>query len=736
MNDPTMANPSPQIPLSSQKREQLLAICQQTLAAHPEISPWLQAIPTSDNQSLPFLPIRCFRLLSVSRFPEQSFNQSLVRTFRSSGSTNVTRASHHLGTTGWKSYQSAAVIGFQHAARRLGIPLTTPIVSLVPPESTWPESSLAAMMSFWKVSGLHVHFVDIESHPENLKKFLETELAEPNDQPILIFGTSLHHLTVCHWQLTHNNAQHFINNRKVWFFDTGGTKGRTLDVKQNDLQAFMRLWVAPHAQVSFLSEYGMCELSSQAYTVEGNHRGIFECSPTLKVVCISADFNSFCAPGEPGFLGFIDEANVDSWPFIVSEDLGTLVDDGLFQRFSFIGRAPDATLKGCSLNVRSNFKFSLSELAKELKHEHEDSNETRKLKEQNKQVAKNQTENRHLFLPHELLSHLNTLASPSWNQPLLDDLTASLVGWNNSQKEEQLKHQNALKNSELAIIASANIPITWLFPAAHAWLMSAKNINIYLPSLRPEDPISGLVREQIKTLGEAFNQCTNQNFIRIFHDRLPNNANCDVLLIFGNDDTIENIQNQLKADRRHMRLIGFGHYRNSCIINERESAESFAQATQRWFGRGCLTPMIARVPSNWTSQDTEHFARKWVKAAARITEGKKPTQYREQLRKQFQFSHRHNLAELHAVIRSHHLDARVYEDIETATVCVDLQRLSAIDIESTKLSSKILDWAGSGWLTLVSLQECPEPWQKVPTESCTPTLWDTHQGKHWVDWLS
>jgi len=50
--------------------------------------------------------------------------------------------------------------------------------------------------------------------------------------------------------------------------------------------------------------------------------------------------------GKPGMLAVTDLANIDSCAFLLTEDLGVRLSDGMF---SVLGRLDDAGLRGCNL---------------------------------------------------------------------------------------------------------------------------------------------------------------------------------------------------------------------------------------------------------------------------------------------------------------------------------------------------------------------------------------------------
>lgn len=726
MNPPTDANKHPDIELSASELAGLADVCQRTLARRPELAAWVRPIDVGGGVSLPFIPIRCFRLMNVSSFPDTDLAAPLMQVFRSSGSTQSVRATHYLGPAGWMAYQQSSVEGFRDACGRLGISTTSTIVSLVPSREQWPESSLAAMIALWKDSGLDVHYVDVEASPESLFNFFNTQKGTKNESYV-IFGTSLHILSVAQWHAdgAGGGAKAFINCKNVAVFDTGGSKGRTVNVQAEDLQRLIKCWVSDETNLKLVSEYGMCELTSQAYTASAPHNNVFQCSPTLRSYVIRSDLKRVSPHEEVGFLAFVDLANSDSWPCIITEDLGHTL-NAANRSFALRGRAPDATVKGCSLNVRTNFRFDLSRLI-----EGAQSQETsaEKMTEKNPTSAVLKTlQQRNLFTPEQLMQ---ALQHPDWDNGFKQDLNTTLIGWNHPSQEQSFLDEGKLRGETIAIIASANIPITWLFPAAHAWLMGAREVQIFLPSVRQEDPISAVIRRQIIALADAFNHCTKSNFVRIYKNRFSGSSNAERVLIFGHDETIRSVSTDLQLRGTKKSLIGLGHFRNKFSLNSSSEFSLLAAQCSTWLGRGCLTPIVAEVPDSWSTNEITATASALTAACAAEFK-RKYASHMETLK----YAHRHNLSELQATAKMNQLDMYVRDEGAHGVACIALSEVDPKSLAQTELSQKLLDWGGCGWLTIAKKSICNRLWPDLGHEYAWPKLWDTHQGKNWHAWLT
>lgn len=139
--------------------------------------------------------------------------------------------------------------------------------------------------------------------------------------------------------------------------DTGGPKGRHLDISRADQHAALsqRLGVPRGLMVG---ELGMTELCSQRYeeTVRAHlgvqpatHQGYFG-PPWLRTRTVRLDGSGACLPGEQGLVAHLDLANLDTCAFILTADLGQLDPDG---GLHLAGRVPGSEWRGCGLDAEA-----------------------------------------------------------------------------------------------------------------------------------------------------------------------------------------------------------------------------------------------------------------------------------------------------------------------------------------------------------------------------------------------
>ncbi len=129
-----------------------------------------------------------------------------------------------------------------------------------------------------------------------------------------------------------------------WLLETGGFKGRSREVPKAELYAGMaRLFGVPDK--SIWNEYGMSELSSQAYACGTN--GIHSNPPWARVLVWDPVRKREVRVGEQGLARWFDLANIDSVMALQTLDLAERTRDG----FRLLGRMARTEPRGCSLGI-------------------------------------------------------------------------------------------------------------------------------------------------------------------------------------------------------------------------------------------------------------------------------------------------------------------------------------------------------------------------------------------------
>src|SRR5262245_43294746 len=122
---------------------------------------------------------------------------------------------------------------------------------------------------------------------------------------------------------------------------TGGFKGAESTLSEDELMAKLEAVLGvPRAMV--VAEYGMTELSSQAYGTP------FSPMPSLALRVLHPESGALQPTGEVGLVACFDLLNLDHVSAILTSDLGSLDEAG---RLTLRGRMPGAVPRGCSLSA-------------------------------------------------------------------------------------------------------------------------------------------------------------------------------------------------------------------------------------------------------------------------------------------------------------------------------------------------------------------------------------------------
>ncbi|HKI69529.1 MAG TPA: hypothetical protein VKA67_08070, partial [Verrucomicrobiae bacterium] len=164
-------------------------------------------------------------------------------------------------------------------------------------------------------------------------------------QPLVLLGTAFSFVHLLDFLTEQNLCFELPAGSRV--METGGYKGRSRVIPKTELHALItRQLGIPETHI--ICEYGMSELSSQAYDAKcGAHASekSYHFPPWARAQIISPEKNNEVAEGETGLIRIFDLANVLFVMAIQTEDLGVRRGEG----FELIGRADLAELRGCSL---------------------------------------------------------------------------------------------------------------------------------------------------------------------------------------------------------------------------------------------------------------------------------------------------------------------------------------------------------------------------------------------------
>lgn len=291
-------------------------------------------------EQIPAVPTDVFKLRRVACHPA-SLDQAV---FRTSGTTVGARGEHAMRTT--DSYRFAALAW----GRAMLFPDCSQAACILLADPSAQDSSLRFMLAeFAQALGGNVTWgVDAQSlQVEGIREAVRK--ATDKGEPVLVAGASFAFVHL----LDHLDAPIALPAGSR-IMQTGGFKGRSREVdatvlRQQIAEAF------GVGQTHVVGEYGMTELSSQAYEAgpwtdvepTAARPGVYFAPGWMRVRAVDPQTLEPVAAGEPGLARIEDLANVDSAVVIQTADRVRVLDQG----FELLGREPQATPRGCSIGI-------------------------------------------------------------------------------------------------------------------------------------------------------------------------------------------------------------------------------------------------------------------------------------------------------------------------------------------------------------------------------------------------
>lgn len=289
--------------------------------------------PPARWQDAPLVPTDLFRDLDLCSLPAASATPTAAgAVFRTSGTTAV-------GTRGTRRAPDLRLYDAAMAAPFIahvlgGDPRPRPWLSLVPPVADVPDSSLSHMIS--RLSEDLAADVTWAMGSEGLDLAACRATLAGAREPIVVLATAFA-LTTLLDALSAPTPLPPGSRLMV----TGGFKGRTREVSEDEQLAAIE-WLLGLTPDEVVPEYGMTELTSQAYGRP------LKPNPTLRMWAVDPATQRPLEAGETGLVACFDLLNLDNVSAILTGDLGRLDARGGLTLF---GRAPEATVRGCSLSA-------------------------------------------------------------------------------------------------------------------------------------------------------------------------------------------------------------------------------------------------------------------------------------------------------------------------------------------------------------------------------------------------
>jgi hypothetical protein len=297
--------------------------------ANPIYAAYCQSIQKNEVDQLadiPFLPISFFKTHKLSCLLDSDLSY-----FESSGTSGQVNAKHYYKDL--SSYHQSIELSYRHF---FGNKKYT-IVGLLPHYLERQHSSLVAMVRHWMQMNEQEEYFFLHDF-EKLVDCLE----ENSNQEILLIGISFALIDFAEYK--NQNLQlktpDIYRDLKLTIIETGGMKGSRPEIAKEELVNILQ---NSFPQAKIISEYGMCELFSQAFSDTDLW---FSTPPWMKVLVGDINDPRLVAEQGRGPAKIIDLANVNSCAFIETQDLIDLKSNGQFQ---ILGRMNQADLRGCSL---------------------------------------------------------------------------------------------------------------------------------------------------------------------------------------------------------------------------------------------------------------------------------------------------------------------------------------------------------------------------------------------------
>ncbi len=282
--------------------------------------------PVVDVRDIPFLPISFFKTHNVS-----TLDANLAEDyFLSSGTSNMTRSKHNVFSK--QFYIDNTISCFEQFYDKTS---SYCYICLLPNYLEQQHSSLICMMDNFVKASRYKHSGFFK---DNLIDVADI-LAENEHFGIesVLFGVTYALLDLIELKK--------MQLKNTIVFETGGMKGRRQETSKKELHKILKTGFGIE---SIASEYGMCELFSQAYAIKD---GIFHTPKQMQVVIKPInDPMGENLVNHNGIINIIDLANVDTCSFIQTEDIGLQHEDGSFE---IIGRIDHSALRGCNLMYNS-----------------------------------------------------------------------------------------------------------------------------------------------------------------------------------------------------------------------------------------------------------------------------------------------------------------------------------------------------------------------------------------------
>ena len=325
-------------------------------------NPKTPAFPASQKanwRQIPCVPTSAFKEFEITSLSKSQ--RSFV--FQSSGTAGQNPSRHFHSKDSLALYEKSLARWFFHHFPPAN-PETERLFILTPPPIETPHSSLVHMLEtvrHWQGFPKSVFYgrlvagerwgLDADRLLRDLRK------AGRRNSPAALLGTAFNFVQLLDALAASRQTLSLPSGSRL--LETGGYKGRTRELAKTALYSELADCLGiPSGRM--ISEYGMSELSSQAYDGRLNAEDpcfrarrvpplnaarLFHFPPWVRCQIIVPETGQEANEGETGLIRVFDLANVWSVMALQTEDLGRRLSGGI----EFLGRAANAEARGCSL---------------------------------------------------------------------------------------------------------------------------------------------------------------------------------------------------------------------------------------------------------------------------------------------------------------------------------------------------------------------------------------------------
>jgi hypothetical protein len=297
--------------------------CERRNALPDNIRHWAQ---------VPALPTAAFKEFEVSSIPPGE----RTAVFYSSGTTREKRSRHFHHAQSLALYEASLLPAFERSFQ----PIPSMKLIFLTPENV-ANSSLVYMFRtvMRQFGGPNSAFMGRVNADQSWSIDLDGTIAAlEGGQPVGLLGTAFSFIHLLDYLAAAGKRVALPKWSRV--METGGYKGRSRQVPKPKLREMISKYLGvPEADI--VTEYGMSELSSQAY----ERGGVFQFPPWARARVVSPETGAEVGERETGLLQVFDLANIWSVMAVQTEDLAMRRGNG----FELLGRSPRAEPRGCSL---------------------------------------------------------------------------------------------------------------------------------------------------------------------------------------------------------------------------------------------------------------------------------------------------------------------------------------------------------------------------------------------------